>query len=62
MVNEDFPKHLNYLRIALKKEIMKCISIKELANHLLVENSSLPTSFPVTVATADRSFLKLKID
>jgi hypothetical protein len=60
--------------MVLKQEIKKINTIKELSHLLIIENSSLATSLPdvctayllfltlpVTVATAERSFSKLKL-
>lgn len=62
------------MRSCLKSNITKLTTVKELANLLIVENFALSASFPdvctvlilfltipVTVATAERSFSKLKL-
>ncbi|CAH0556719.1 unnamed protein product [Brassicogethes aeneus] len=73
-IGDRFPEQLISLRSCLKKRIEKLSSVKQLADLLIVENAALSTSFqevctavilfltiPVTVATAERSFSKLKI-
>lgn len=73
-IGDKFPEQLLCLRSCLKKQIEKLSSVKELANLLIIENAALSSSFqevctalilfltiPVTIATAERSFSKLKI-
>jgi len=73
-ISDKFPEQLVSLRSCLKKQIEKLSSVKQLANLLIIENAALSSSFqevctalilfltiPVTVATAERSFSKLKI-
>lgn len=73
-IGDRFPEQLISLRSCLKKRIEKLSSVKLLADLLIAENAALSTSFqevctalilfltiPVTVATAERSFSKLKI-
>ncbi|XP_077119085.1 zinc finger MYM-type protein 1-like [Ranitomeya variabilis] len=68
-----FPAQLLSFRCALKNDIQKLTSVKDLAHLLLVENSLLSSNLPdvcivlllfltlpVTVASAERSFSKLK--
>ena len=70
----SFFEQLQSFRMVLKQEIKKINTIKELSHLLIIENSSLVTSLPdvctayllfltlpVTVATAERSFSKLKL-
>mgnify|MGYP003476590067 FL=1 len=70
----SFFEQLQSFRMVLKQEIKKINTIKELSHLLIIENSSLATSLPdvctayllfltlpVTVATAERSFSKLKL-
>lgn len=73
-LNIDLSFQLNSFRSALKSEIVKIASIRQLAELLLIDNHSIASSFPdiciacilfltlpVTVASAERSFSKLKI-
>lgn len=73
-ISDKFPEQLLSLRSCLKTQIEKLNSVKQLADLLIIENVALSTSFqevctalilfltiPVTVATAERSFSKLKI-
>jgi hypothetical protein len=69
-----FPMQMVCFRASMQAEIAKLHCIKELAHMLIVENASVSSGFadivtalllfltlPVTVATAERSFSKLKI-
>ena len=69
-----FPSQLIAFRACFKAEFAKGPSIKDMAKILIVDHSSLAPSFsdvctafflyltiPVTVATAERSFSKLKL-
>lgn len=73
-VSSNFPMELVSVRSHLLSDIKKTTSVEELAKLLIIENSSISTSFPevctvlllfltipVTVATSERSFSKLKI-
>ena len=73
-IGPSFFEQLQSFRMVLKQEIKKINTIKELSHLLIIENSSLATSLPdvctayllfltlpVTVATAERSFSKLKL-
>lgn len=73
-ISDSFPTQLISMRSCLKSSITKLTTVKELANLLIVENFALSASFPdvctvlilfltipVTVATAERSFSKLKL-
>ncbi|XP_068233478.1 uncharacterized protein [Palaemon carinicauda] len=73
-VSETFTQEILNMRFALKGEISKVSSIKDLANMLIIENHSISASFPevctamllfltipVTTASAERSFSKLKL-
>jgi hypothetical protein len=73
-VSPSFVSEILSVRSALRKEIEKVNTIKDLANLLVVDNSALSSSFPevctalmlfmtlpVTVASAERSFSKLKL-
>lgn len=70
----DLHFQINSFRKALKSDIEKKTSIRQLADLLFLQNSSIASSFPdlctlflifltlpVTVASAERSFSKLKI-
>lgn len=70
----DLNFQINSFRMALKSDIEKKTSIRQLAELLFLENVSIASSFPdlctafmlfltlpVTVASAERSFSKLKI-
>ena len=65
-ISTSFFEQLQSFRLVLKQEIKKKNTIKELSHLLIIENMSLATSLlfltlPVTVATAERSFSKLKL-
>ncbi|XP_064109641.1 uncharacterized protein LOC135217606 [Macrobrachium nipponense] len=73
-VSETFTQEILSMRSALKEEISKVSSIKDLANMLIIENHSISANFPevctamllfltipVTTASAERSFSKLKL-
>uniref|UniRef100_A0A8C5QMR9 Zinc finger MYM-type protein 1 n=2 Tax=Leptobrachium leishanense TaxID=445787 RepID=A0A8C5QMR9_9ANUR len=73
-ISADFPGQLLSFRSALQEEVRSCSTVKDLAHLLLVENSALSSTvpdvcvalllfltLPVTVATAERSFSKLKL-
>ncbi|XP_053156183.1 zinc finger MYM-type protein 1-like [Hemicordylus capensis] len=70
----SFPRHLIQLRDLLKEEIKKTTTIKEVAELLMIDNCGLCISYPdvctayilfltlpVTVASSERSFSKLKL-
>ncbi|XP_053150025.1 zinc finger MYM-type protein 1-like [Hemicordylus capensis] len=70
----SLPRHLIQFRNLLKKEISKKTTIKEVAELLMIENSYLCISYPdvstaymlfltlpVTLASSERSFSKLKL-
>lgn len=70
----DLNFQINSFRMALKSDIEKKTSIRQLADLLFLENFSIASSFPdlctafmlfltlpVTVASAERSFSKLKL-
>ena len=70
----SFFEQLQSFRMVLKKEMKKLNTIKQLSHLLIIRNSSLATSLPdvctaylffltlpVTVATAERPFSKLKL-
>lgn len=70
----NFPGQLLLFKSCLKRDISKQSSVKDLAKMLIVENNAITASFPevctallmiltipVTVATAERSFSKLKL-
>ena len=73
-LSDQFPNQLLSFRVLFKEEMKKLSSVKDLANMLIIENHPLLSSFsdvytafmlfmtlPVTVATAERSFSKLKL-
>jgi hypothetical protein len=73
-LSSHFAQELLTLRSALKKEINQLSNIADLARMLIVENCTIASSFdnvctalllflaiPVTVASCERSFSKLKI-
>ena len=73
-LSEAFPMQLVSFKASLKNNIEKMSSIKQLAHMLIVEYSAVSSAFgdvvtalvlfltlPVTVASAERSFSKLKI-
>lgn len=73
-LSSTFAGQLLSFRSALKEDIQKLSSVKDLAHLLLVENSALSSNLPdvctalllfltlpVTVASAERSFSKLKL-
>uniref|UniRef100_H3B0B3 DUF4371 domain-containing protein n=1 Tax=Latimeria chalumnae TaxID=7897 RepID=H3B0B3_LATCH len=72
-ISPVFPGQLPSFRSCLKSEISKQLSVKDLANMLIVDNNALASSFsevctvllfltiPITVASAERSFSKLKL-
>ncbi|QQP52346.1 Uncharacterized protein FKW44_004473, partial [Caligus rogercresseyi] len=73
-ITEDFPIQLLSFRACLKQRISQVKTVRELAKMLLIENSCITASFgevctvlmlfltiPVTVASAERSFSKLKL-
>lgn len=73
-ISDSFPMQLISMRSCLKSSITKLTTVKKLANLLIVENFALAASFPdvctvlilfltipITVATAERSFSKLKL-
>ncbi|XP_064111319.1 zinc finger MYM-type protein 1-like [Macrobrachium nipponense] len=73
-VSETFTQEILSMRSALKGEISKVSSIKDLGNMLIIENHSISASFPevctamlmfltipVTTASAERSFSTLKL-
>jgi len=74
MVSQEFPLQLVCLKATLRNEIYKLSSIKQLAHMIIVDYSAISSGFadvvtalllfltlPVTVATAERSFSKLKL-
>ena len=73
-LSSSFPDQLLAFRACFKSEIAKEPTVKDLAKMLIVENSTMAASFtdvctalllyltiPVTVATAERSFSKIKL-
>lgn len=73
-ISDNFPTQLISMRSCLKSSITKLTTVKELVNLLIVENFALSACFPdvctvlilfltmpITVATAERSFSKLKL-
>ena len=73
-MSETFTLEILSMISALKGEISKVSCIKDLANMLIIENHSISASFPeictamllfltipVTTASAERSFSKLKL-
>uniref|UniRef100_A0A8C5Q7S8 HAT C-terminal dimerisation domain-containing protein n=1 Tax=Leptobrachium leishanense TaxID=445787 RepID=A0A8C5Q7S8_9ANUR len=73
-ISADFPGQLLSFRSTLQEEVRSCSTVKDLAHLLLVENRALSSTvpyvcvalllfltLPVTVATAERSFSKLKL-
>uniref|UniRef100_H2XJG8 TTF-type domain-containing protein n=1 Tax=Ciona intestinalis TaxID=7719 RepID=H2XJG8_CIOIN len=73
-VSPLFPSQILSIKTSFKEKIEHLKSAKEMASFLIVENASLATSYPdvctaymmyltvpVTVATAERSFSKLKL-
>uniref|UniRef100_H2ZY62 HAT C-terminal dimerisation domain-containing protein n=1 Tax=Latimeria chalumnae TaxID=7897 RepID=H2ZY62_LATCH len=73
-ISPVFPGQLLSFRSCLKSEISKQSSVKDLANILIVDNNALASSFsefctvlllfltiPVTVASAEHSFSKIKL-
>ena len=73
-VSPSFTDEILSIRSALRKEIEKISTIKELVSVLIIDNSALSSRFPevctalmmfltvpVTVASAERSFSKLKL-
>ncbi|KAK7126000.1 hypothetical protein R3I93_021393 [Phoxinus phoxinus] len=68
------PQQLIAFRAAFKRQISEMTTVQDLASFLIVENNSITSSFsdictvlvlfltiPVTVASAERSFSKLKL-
>ena len=73
-VSPLFPSQMLSIKTSFKEKIAHLKSAKEMASFLIIENESLATSYPdvctaymmyltvpVTVATAERSFSKLKL-
>ncbi|XP_026483030.1 zinc finger MYM-type protein 1-like [Ctenocephalides felis] len=73
-ISESFAKEIFSFRSTFRDEIEKCSCIKDLANLLLIKNHFMSCSFPemctalllfltipVTTASAERSFSKLKL-
>ena len=73
-VSPLFPSQLLSIKTSFREKIAHLKSAKEMASFLIVENASLATTYldvftaymmymtvPVTVATAKRSFSKLKL-
>ena len=73
-VSPLFPSQMLSIETSFRKKIAHLKSDKEMACFLIVENASLATTYPdvctacmiyltvpVTVATAERSFFKLKL-
>ena len=73
-VSSDFPNQLLSFRSIMKAELEKLSTIRQIAELLIVKHSSIMTSvpdivtvfkifltIPVTVASAERSFSKLKL-
>ena len=73
-VSPLFSCQMLFIKTSFKEKITHLKSAKEMATFLIVENASLATSYPdvcmaymmyltvpVTVATAERSFSKLKL-
>ena len=73
-VSPLFPSQMLSIKTSFKEKIAHLKSAKEMASFLIIENASLATSYPdvctaymmyltvpVTVATAERSFSKLKL-
>ena len=73
-VSSDFPNQLFSFRSIMKAELEKLSTIRQIAELLIVKHSSIMTSvpdivtvfkifltIPVTVASAERSFSKLKL-
>ena len=73
-LSEAFPVQLVTLASSLKSEIAKLSSVKDLAHLLIVDHAAMTSTFtdvvsalllfltlPVTVATAERSFSKLRL-
>lgn len=73
-ISSDFPVQLVSFRACLRESISKAETIPQLAKMLIVDNSCITSSFsevctvlmlfltlPVTVASAERSFSKLKL-
>ena len=73
-LSEAFPVQLVTLASSLKSEIAKLSSVKDLAHLLIVDHAAMTSAFtdvvsallmfltlPVTVATAERSFSKLRL-
>ena len=73
-VSPLFPSQMFSIKTSFKEKIAHLKSAKEMASFLIIENASLATSYPdvctaymmyltvpVTVATAERSFSKLKL-
>ena len=73
-VSPLFPSQMHSIKTSFRKKIAHLKSAEEMASFLIVENASLATTYPdvctaymmyitvpVTVATAERSFSKLKL-
>ena len=73
-LSDAFPVQLVTLASSFKSEIAQLSSVKDLAHLLIVDNAALTSTFtevvsallmfltlPVTVATAERSFSKLRL-
>ena len=73
-VSPLFPSQMLSIKTSFKEKIAHLKSAKEMASFLIIENASFATSYPdvrtaymmyltvpVTVATAERSFSKLKL-
>ena len=73
-LSSDFPSQLLSFRSIMKAELEKLTTIRQIAELLIVKHSSIMTSvpdvatafkifltIPVTVASAERSFSKLKL-
>ena len=73
-VSTLFPSQMLSIKTSFKEKFSHLKSAKEMASFLIVENASLATTYPdvctayiyymtvsVTVATAERSFSKLKL-
>ena len=72
-IDSEFPLQLLSFRMSMNNEIKKITTVKQLADLLIVHYTSISSSYldvvtalimfltlPVTVATAERSFSKLK--
>ncbi|XP_051168609.1 zinc finger MYM-type protein 1-like [Leptopilina boulardi] len=73
-ISRSFPAQLLSIKSAFSSEIKRMKTVKQLADFLIIENSSLMSNFsdvytacimyltiPVTVASAERSFSKLNL-